>query len=235
MNMTHYELLGVQTTATRDEIKKAYRLNIRRYHPDSNDAPNADFMFRIVKEAYEILIDDDKRREYDNSLSNEEKQGEDARHKAEEMYNESTYSRNPNYRYTDHGLHEELKRHTEEMLNEYKQRPVILSVILIIVKIAVFPIALVLQGLSLALAFAGAIIGGIAAALAGLIVILLVGGTLIFELDNLGWHLFWQARYELLMVGGLGIVSALAIFAPAFLATICGFLWAWIFPGSQEE
>jgi molecular chaperone DnaJ len=61
-----YAVLGVTKSATADEIKKAYRKLARQYHPDANagDA-KAEDKFKEVSEAYDVLSDDGKRREYD--------------------------------------------------------------------------------------------------------------------------------------------------------------------------
>ena len=61
-----YETLGVERTASQNEIKKAYRVLARKYHPDANpDDAVAEQKFKEVAMAYEILSDDQKRKRYD--------------------------------------------------------------------------------------------------------------------------------------------------------------------------
>ncbi|MDF2609374.1 MAG: dnaJ [Lachnospiraceae bacterium] len=62
----YYEVLGISKTATDDEIKKAYRKLAKKYHPDANpDDKTAEAKFKEASEAYAILSDADKRRQYD--------------------------------------------------------------------------------------------------------------------------------------------------------------------------
>lgn len=61
----YYEVLGLSRTATIEEIKKAFRLKARQHHPDVNKEPGAEAQFKEISEAYEVLIDEDKRSAYD--------------------------------------------------------------------------------------------------------------------------------------------------------------------------
>lgn len=62
----YYEVLGVPRTATEEELKKAYRTLAKKYHPDLNpDNKEAEAKFKEANEAYAVLSDADKRRNYD--------------------------------------------------------------------------------------------------------------------------------------------------------------------------
>jgi curved DNA-binding protein len=62
----YYEVLGVKRTASQDDIKKAHRKLVRQYHPDVNrNNPQAAEKFKEVQEAYDVLSDDAKRKNYD--------------------------------------------------------------------------------------------------------------------------------------------------------------------------
>ncbi|MBD3341172.1 MAG: DnaJ domain-containing protein, partial [Candidatus Lokiarchaeota archaeon] len=63
----YYKILGVDEDASEEEIKSAFKKLARRYHPDLNqDDPSAHSKFIKLREAYETLIDPDKRKIYDS-------------------------------------------------------------------------------------------------------------------------------------------------------------------------
>ena len=67
----YYQILGVSEDADADAIKKAYRKLARTYHPDKNpDTPDAEERFKEIQEAYSVLSDEEKRKEYDMMRKN---------------------------------------------------------------------------------------------------------------------------------------------------------------------
>lgn len=66
MAKNYYEILGVDSKATADELKKAYRKLSIKYHPDKNpDNKEAEEKFKEIAEAYSVLSDEEKRKKYD--------------------------------------------------------------------------------------------------------------------------------------------------------------------------
>lgn len=61
----YYEILGVDKSASEQDIKKAYRKLAKKYHPDVNKGKDAEEKFKEVNEAYEVLSDSQKRAAYD--------------------------------------------------------------------------------------------------------------------------------------------------------------------------
>src|SRR5438067_13068296 len=62
----YYEVLGVDRNATDEEVKRAYRKLAVKFHPDKNpDDPRAEEKFKELGEAYDVLMDADKRAAYD--------------------------------------------------------------------------------------------------------------------------------------------------------------------------
>jgi hypothetical protein len=66
--MNYYQVLGVKSSASHDEIKRAYRRLAVMYHPDKNRDPEAENIFKSINEAYEVLGDPSKKQGYDLKL-----------------------------------------------------------------------------------------------------------------------------------------------------------------------
>lgn len=78
LNLTHYQVLGIQQDASREDIRLAYLRLCKRYHPDHQPKVEADdwvdpwakIVHHIVREAHDTLIDIDRRDAYDTMLYN---------------------------------------------------------------------------------------------------------------------------------------------------------------------
>ncbi len=66
----YYKIMGVERSASQDDIKRAYRKLSRKYHPDVSKEPDAEVQFKSVGEAYEVLKDPEKRAAYDQLGAN---------------------------------------------------------------------------------------------------------------------------------------------------------------------
>lgn len=85
--LDYYDVLGVNRESSQDEIKRAFRKLAFKYHPDRNKRPDAEERFKEVSEAYAILSDPEKRRQYDaQGLEGIQKQ-----YKQEDIFNRRTF------------------------------------------------------------------------------------------------------------------------------------------------
>lgn len=66
MSKNYYDILGISKTASTDDIKKAYKKLAMKYHPDRNkDDASAEKKFKEINEAYQVLGDAEKKKQYD--------------------------------------------------------------------------------------------------------------------------------------------------------------------------
>lgn len=66
--INYYEILGIEKNSSIEEIKKAYRQKAKEWHPDICKKDNAEEMFKQINQAFKILKNEEKRKEYDESL-----------------------------------------------------------------------------------------------------------------------------------------------------------------------
>ena len=71
MLKSYYEILNVSSDATKTEIKNQYRKLVRIYHPDVNSSLEAEKIFKEINKAADILLDDEKRKNYDKYRSSD--------------------------------------------------------------------------------------------------------------------------------------------------------------------
>jgi DnaJ-class molecular chaperone len=79
---SYYEILGIPKGSSKDVIKDAYRKLAMQYHPDRNKSPGAEERFKEISEAYAVLSDDEKRKQFDNLGST----GFDQRYSREDIF-----------------------------------------------------------------------------------------------------------------------------------------------------
>ena len=90
--MNYYEVLMVDKRASGEEIKRAYRRLVRKYHPDNVGEKDRE-RFELVQEAYAVLGDEEKRREYDRGP---DERAAEARHSEGEKKGNGTFNKQEN-------------------------------------------------------------------------------------------------------------------------------------------
>ncbi len=68
MQLDYYKILGISYDASVEQIRQAYRNRAKQYHPDINNTPDAKLLFQLLNEAYQVLINPEKKRWYDFKL-----------------------------------------------------------------------------------------------------------------------------------------------------------------------
>lgn len=93
----HYQVLGVTTAATADEIRRAYRILARRYHPDLNPGETNAETFKKIASAYAVLSDPAQRQQYDAELEKNRESFASAFDRAHREYrkNQRSHTSNP--------------------------------------------------------------------------------------------------------------------------------------------
>lgn len=106
----YYELLGVKRDATSEEIKKAYRKQAKKWHPDINKDKDAPNISKKLNEAKEILLDESKRQKSDVYLQETEKNKYNPKYKETKEYSETKETNN----------HETSSPYTEETYTKWQ-------------------------------------------------------------------------------------------------------------------
>lgn len=111
----HYEILELLPSASKEEIKKAYRRLALIYHPDRNKSPDAHEKFISINEAYLILYDDDARKKYDREYwlyfgQKSKSEYTESQHQRQQEYKQeksySTYQKQSEHQFEDEDLNQ---------------------------------------------------------------------------------------------------------------------------------
>ena len=126
---TLYEILEVSETASKEIIEKAYKVLAKKYHPDlqtENDKLIAEEMMKKINEAYDVLSNDEKRKNYDNELATKRQQEKETQTTAKKEQN-TAYSQQksnnvPIDEYMNAKIEEEYRKKQEEMQENMQQQ-----------------------------------------------------------------------------------------------------------------
>lgn len=116
--MNYYELLGIETNASYDDVRKSYLALAKNYHPDLNRAHNANYLFNEIKNAYETLSNPVLREEYNLKMG---------------IKRYDTHNSNEEYKYSnDENENINTQNENESGMSE-KKKPFVLPVVVIII------------------------------------------------------------------------------------------------------
>lgn len=119
----YYEILQVAHDATQEEIKKAFREQAKIWHPDVNKSSDATEKMQSITEAYNVLSDVNKRREYDKRIANNSKGSSSTMYNSnEKAYASYTKSREESESDFDEWLKEYLKKLNKKELEELRTK-----------------------------------------------------------------------------------------------------------------
>ncbi len=113
----YYDILEVSEKASNEVIEKAYKVLVKKYHPDLQQPQNkskAEEMMKKINEAYGVLIDPEKRAEYDEMLKRKRQEEADNQ---KNNYIRNEYEQQNNYETTS----EQIKDYTNENQNNYEE------------------------------------------------------------------------------------------------------------------
>lgn len=111
MSTDHYKILGLVSPSNPTEIKKAYRLLAKKYHPDVNSSSEAEELFKAINASYEVLGNATKKKQYDNASSSFGFSG----------LNSGPDTFNMNSMFSEYGFQQEKKpRHKKTFTQELK-------------------------------------------------------------------------------------------------------------------
>lgn len=100
---TFYEILEVSENASPEVIEKAYKILVKKYHPDlqpPEEKKNAENKMKEINEAYDILGDEEKKKRYDDELASEREQAQREEELKRQASQQNVYGQN-NQRYTE--------------------------------------------------------------------------------------------------------------------------------------
>lgn len=209
--INYYELLGVKKDATAEEIRKAYRIQAKKWHPDINKDKEASNITKKLNDAKQILLDETKRKEYDRYL---EELTNPNYEKLKEKEKPSQKDTNTNYQKTNY--QEEYYKETYTKWEyfvtylKYYQTPIIRKIIAIILVLIETIICTILQIinylLALILAYGGTLITNIASLMLGLYIIALIF-SIVTSSQAAPQNLYdWFISFLILIIGAIFIL-----------------------------